>query len=262
MRIIERRPLASYAILSLLGMGLALSLGGCNYNIDKTAGRGGEGSLNIQPGDVPSFDAVFQAVLKPKCATCHGNAVGNRGGINLETFENVSRLQVAIRGTVVDGDPLPMPPSRAPQLTASEKQFLVAWLDAGAPREGTAAAPNEPVPAEPEPTPVQPPVANEPPPVAAEPPVTPPVAAPPAPAGPVFAEVFTQVIGPRCAGCHSEAGGNRGGVNLETFANVKSELAAIDEAVATGFMPPRRSGPLTPEQKDLLARWIAAGAPQ
>lgn len=245
MTLIERRPVLSYLMLSGFGIALAL-LAGCNYNIEKNKG---EGALNVVPGEVPSFNAVLQSVLKPKCASCHSSAGGNPAGVNLETYESVVPLRNAVRG-VIDGNPILMPPRRAAPLTDAEKRLLITWLDAGAPRDGVAGRPQQPsTPGGSAPAPV--------PPTPGQPPLQPPPAAPPR-----FAEVYAQVIGPRCATCHGTAGGNRAGINLETYQNVIAELSLIDEVVATDFMPPRRAGPLTRDQKDLLARWIAAGAPQ
>lgn len=77
---------------------------------------------------------------------------------------------------------------------------------------------------------------------------------------PTFTEVFGQVIGPKCATCHSAAGGNRGGVNLETFDGVKANISMIKDAVAAGWMPPRSQAALSGAEKDLVLRWIDQGA--
>lgn len=77
---------------------------------------------------------------------------------------------------------------------------------------------------------------------------------------PQFQEVFRQIIQPKCAVCHSAAGGNRGGLNLESYAAVKGAITLVRDAVATGFMPPRSRPPLSPEEKAMFLRWIDQGA--
>ncbi|NJL24846.1 MAG: hypothetical protein HC902_06540 [Calothrix sp. SM1_5_4] len=63
-----------------------------------------------------------------------------------------------------------------------------------------------------------------------------------------------------CFRCHSTAGGNRGGVNLETYANVRPILAEIKWQVETGNMP--ADGPMPVSEQNLLLQWIADGAPE
>ncbi len=75
-----------------------------------------------------------------------------------------------------------------------------------------------------------------------------------------FATVRAQVFQPHCFQCHSQAGGNRAGVNLESYANVNSRLATIQNAVNSGAMPP--SGSLPTATRALLNNWIQAGAPE
>ncbi len=75
-----------------------------------------------------------------------------------------------------------------------------------------------------------------------------------------FVTVKAQVFDLYCLQCHSTAGGNRAGINLETYANVKSIVARIDSAVRGGVMPPRTTLPAA--AKDLLIAWIEGGAPE
>jgi hypothetical protein len=69
--------------------------------------------------------------------------------------------------------------------------------------------------------------------------------------------VNAKVFAPRCISCH----GNSGGVNLETYAAVKLNLAAIEtSALITKTMP--KNGLLSTGESDLLLAWIKAGAPE
>jgi len=73
-----------------------------------------------------------------------------------------------------------------------------------------------------------------------------------------FATIKNQILGPQCLRCHSSAGGNRGGVNLETYANVKARLTGIQSAINNNFMPP--SGALAQNLKTLFNTWVTGGA--
>lgn len=75
-----------------------------------------------------------------------------------------------------------------------------------------------------------------------------------------FKIVYEQVIGPRCTKCHSDAGGNKGRINLETYQNVFENKDAVRDEVAGLTMPPRKAGPLTDAQVKMLVDWIDAGA--
>jgi len=77
-----------------------------------------------------------------------------------------------------------------------------------------------------------------------------------------FEVVMQKVMAKNCLSCHSDAGGNRGQLNLETYQNVLQVVAEIKELVSDRSMPPRRSTPLTDEQIRLLVEWMDAGAPE
>ena len=75
-----------------------------------------------------------------------------------------------------------------------------------------------------------------------------------------FATVKAQVFEPYCIRCHSAAGGNTAGVNLEAYANVFTQLSRITGAVNSSFMP--KNGVLPSGAKSLLNAWAQAGAPE
>jgi len=79
-------------------------------------------------------------------------------------------------------------------------------------------------------------------------------------AGLDFASVKAQFFQPQCLRCHSNVGGNKGGINLETYANVSRFLNRAQSAVNSGVMPP--AGPLPANIKSILNNWIVAGAPE
>lgn len=75
-----------------------------------------------------------------------------------------------------------------------------------------------------------------------------------------FATIKAQVFQNNCIRCHSLAGGNKAGVNLESYSSVKPIAQVILSAVNSGSMPP--SGTLPSSAKTLLLNWVQAGAPE
>jgi uncharacterized membrane protein len=225
---------------------------GCNYSLSKISaaqrGTGGSGSIEaLPPGTLVGYQVIATSIMQPKCLECHSGAGGDAGGINLETYENVAANLGIIKSEVQSNS---MPKNR-PVLTAKEKEILFTWIDNGGPRT-TTSTPTPPTPPLP-PTPPTPPA----------PPVEPPV--PPTEPDVQFITyemVNTQVLAPRCIGCHSAEGGKRGDVNLETYENVVGSISDIEEAIESGSMPRPRNRPLTPEQKKLILTWISRGAPR
>ena len=115
---------------------------GCgNNHKDFEISSGADGGVLGKPGDTLSFAAVRDIVLSARCYECHSQAHGNQGGINLETYANVSALAPAIQQQVAsDNMPLGGPP-----LEASQKDVLFAWIKAGAPEQSNLPLPmNDP----------------------------------------------------------------------------------------------------------------------
>lgn len=64
-----------------------------------------------------------------------------------------------------------------------------------------------------------------------------------------------------CFNCHTAERGNRGGVNLESFASGKPLAARIASTTASGFMP--LGGPrVSADDVTILRAWADAGAPE
>ncbi|MDZ4660482.1 MAG: hypothetical protein SGJ18_02565 [Pseudomonadota bacterium] len=76
-----------------------------------------------------------------------------------------------------------------------------------------------------------------------------------------FENITTQVFSPFCFECHSQAGGNKGLVNLENYDNVVGVLESIRTQIEFGDMPPSEAPPLPAEPKARLLLWISRGAP-
>lgn len=249
----------------IVGFSFLVLLSSCNYSQSKSMPLDSvDSGLATEKVD---FSVVMEKVMVKNCLNCHSNAGGNRGGLNLETYEDVIAVAAEIKDLVSSRT---MPPRRMTALTDQQIQLLVEWIDAGAPLK---AVPDEPVPEpNPEPTPAPAPV---PPPTTVPtpdpvptttPPVVPkptpePTPAPvpvPVPVGTTYEMVYKQVIQPSCLKCHSGQGA--GDVNLETYQNLIEFKNEVKTTISNGSMP--RRSKLTAEQKKLILEWIDAGAPE
>jgi hypothetical protein len=88
---------------------------------------------------------------------------------------------------------------------------------------------------------------------------------------PTFHQDVRPILEGRCTNCH--VSGGVGPFALDTYSSVKAMGAAVVDSTQKGRMPPwlatgndvggyLRDPSLTPEQKDVLARWVAAGMPE
>jgi mono/diheme cytochrome c family protein len=74
-----------------------------------------------------------------------------------------------------------------------------------------------------------------------------------------YQNVFENALKTNCAGCHTGTHA-RAGVDVTNYKSVLASSTNIAQAVQSGDMPLR--GAMDPQAKDLLLRWIAAGAPE
>jgi uncharacterized membrane protein len=213
-------------------VGITLQLVGCNYSLTKTP-QVNDGIGEVQ---VLSFQTVNKSIIQPKCLECHSSAGGDAGGINLESYEQVMRHISSIQSEIASDS---MPKNRG-KLTAREKKMVLDWIVAGAPRNPSdSTGPTQPT--------------------------QPPEPKPPQPSEPevkfTYERVNREVIAPRCLNCHS-ASANRGGVHLETYESVVENANAIESEIQSGSMPRPLNKPLTPEQKELILKWLSMGTPK
>lgn len=176
-----------------------------------------------------NYQSIHTQVLEPKCIECHSQKGGNEGKVNLESYAQVMLNLDEVRTDVEDGS---MPKNRAP-LSAFQKKLILKWIEIGAPELSLKDWPSANGPTEPQP---QTPTVLD------------------------YATVKEKVLDPKCVKCHSESGGNRGDVNLETYAKVIEQIQAVRESVIDGSMP--KKGQLTEAQKNLILSWIDQGAPE
>lgn len=249
----------------------ALTLAACNSYKSKLQPPD-EG--NVTPASI-DFAFVNAKVFEPRCVRCHNLAGGNKGDVNLETYENViANLEGIESSTLVE---MTMPPRRAGgPLGAYEQNLLKLWIAAGAPRDaqsGPIENPGtEPTP-EPTPTPTPDPTPSELPPPPG--PGTPP---PPTPAPvivePTWDSIYANIIEPKCVKCH-QAGEkaedypltDRAYVvdpaNLMITAGSPDDSEFYTSIVRTDkrMMPPAKTGmTLSQQEKDAVRIWILNGA--
>jgi uncharacterized membrane protein len=73
--------------------------------------------------------------------------------------------------------------------------------------------------------------------------------------------VSKTVLSAQCIGCHSNGGGNQGGVNLESYALVRKQLARVSYRALEKMDMPPRSG-LNSNEVLVLRTWVENGAPE
>ncbi len=237
----------------LIGFFFLLTIS-CDYAAyhDLPTGPGAEqGQGTCTPGDTGAgpgitFEQVKSQVFQPRCFSCHGNGASS-GGVNLSTFASARTWASQIKFAVINNT---MPKSPNPPLAPAEKDLVIAWVDAGAPNTGAGGGNCDPDnPGNGEPTdpldPIEEPLTEVPP----DSEIT-------------YELVRNKIFKFRCFACHSTAGGNADGLNLETYFNTVDEIDDIYEEVSEGRMPLPPRPPLNQIERTTLLRWIDIGAPR
>lgn len=235
-----------------------------------------------------TFKDIQNIILKNNCVSCHKKSETDptdigADDVNLEDYEHVS-MHLHEISKAVQKDRMPKKP--LPPLSQKQKDYLIAWIDAGGFENGKPAVTPTPTPVPtpvpvpvpaptpvPTPTPVPAPVPTPiptptPDPVPAPAPVpipTPtPVPAPdPQPLPLNFETVFTKVISTNCLKCHKHSDDDDDDkVFLTNYDEVYAARKDVASEIESGSMPPKRGIPLTDEQRKLILDWLTAGAPQ
>lgn len=202
-------------------------------------------------GDVPEgvshicaeqidFRVIEQSILAPKCFACHGAGAGN---LNLNTYAAVQANFTRIQSLVQSGA---MPPGKP--LPANEKALLTTWESAGLPEvaAGTTTACNDTgTGTDPDPGVIPIPVLE-----------------------PNFESIRKMILEPRCLACHGEGSG----LDFSSYAQLISYTELFEskpgedgpfvDAVASGFMPPKKNPKLTEAEVSVIRQWVVLGLPE
>ncbi|MBS1718261.1 MAG: hypothetical protein JSS72_11075 [Armatimonadetes bacterium] len=91
-----------------------------------------------------------------------------------------------------------------------------------------------------------------------------------APSAPTFSKDVAPILYKRCVSCHSES--RVAPFTLVGYENARKHAATIASVTSTNFMPPWKANPhygefkdipvLTPQEKSIIAKWAATGAPE
>lgn len=245
---------------------IVVGLGACDYMElqNPQGGRPGPDDLNAQcipsgqtpggsaiPEDAITYETVKAQVFDARCVSCHSSGRPS-GGVNLSTFATAKARATQIQFAVERGI---MPPGSA-TLTAEEKSMITAWVAQGAlqardlaattcsPSDNTGGAGGDGG-------------GDEVPPV-----VETTLTQVPPDADINYTLISSRILQPNCVGCHSDAGNNRGGVNLETYFNVREEIEDALKEIQRGRMPPRSRPPLSDVEVETLRQWVSLGKPR
>lgn len=221
------------------------------YNVPGAENRGaGMGtdeqcSPSVDPATIITYDILKSDVLENGCIGCH--SAGNpRGGIDLSSYLKAKPLAARIQ-FVVERGTMPRPPVT---LTAEQKNKIITWVEQGAVNSLTEIAECDEETAE-VPTTLE------------EPPVDELVLTKVPPVEQInFKLVKEKILQTNCLACHSNSGGNRGRVNLETYENVEDEIDDVLEQVEFGMMPPAPRPSLTAIEIEVLNIWVKNGMPE
>lgn len=106
-----------------------LLISACSYNVSKEKNTQ-EANLKMQ--SVSDYQSVRQFILGPLCLNCHSNSAGNRGGLNLESYESVKlKLNQIYYRSIELKD---MPPGG---LDKNSFEGLKGWIENGAQKQAS-----------------------------------------------------------------------------------------------------------------------------
>lgn len=196
----------------------------CNYNRNKDLNSASSKKLLSQDiGDV-DYEMVKNFVLSSQCLSCHSNLSGNKGGLNLESYQAVrGALNKVIYRSLEKKD---MPTRGLPE---AELRVLKAWIEQGAPEKVIAGR--------------QKPVGES-------------------ESGVIdFQRIQLQIMAPKCLDCHGPKD-PIANLDLTSIQIVRSNITQIfDRMFIKGDMPMSPYPTLTPSERRVFLKWIDMGMP-
>lgn len=117
-------------IILILG---SLELSACNYSTKNAEMpvQITEEKLN-QLALESNYESINAKVISGQCLSCHSEASGNKGNLNLESYQNIRANLNQIMYRVLEVKDMPLG-----GLTASDYALMQMWLTAGAPEKNT-----------------------------------------------------------------------------------------------------------------------------
>ncbi|MFN7727930.1 MAG: hypothetical protein ACK5P7_02110 [Bdellovibrio sp.] len=211
-------------IQNILMVLVVLVTASCNYSRlkEEAAPGGGVGTRDLGP---LNYVTLNQTVIGPQCLNCHSNQTGNKGNLNLETYQSLraNLNRIAFRSL----EKRDMPPQGLP---SAETAILKAWIEAGAPEQ--VSGPSE----------------------------KPGGGLDQGPTG--FAKVRDQIFAAKCLDCHSGVN-PQGALDLTSLSEVRMNITKIFESVIVKQTMPIEPYPaLSPKERKVLLNWIDLGMPE
>jgi len=208
-------------------LAISFLVSACGIYETKVANPNAESAgLTADPSTQITYAEVNQFIVSQSCLSCHG-ASNSQGGVNLTTYALVSSHIQDMKDDIDSGD---MP--QTGHLSASQIALFDQWFKQGHLELGGVVTPSPTAAPTVSPTPVL-------------------------SLGVSFAQVNQAVFQASCMTCHSAAVA-KGGVVLDSYANVAKSLSDVTADIDSGDMP--ENGSLTANQKNLFDSWIAGGA--
>lgn len=214
------------SVCSLLVLGALMALmASCNYNhMKKESGSAPAGmeKIKAQPMTSLDFQSVRAAVLTPSCLQCHSSAGGNKGGLSLETYQQVRAQLNRIYYRSVEKKDMP-----AEGLPSFQLELLKNWIESGAPERGLGRGTGRPI----------------------QGPLT-------------WLVIKNQVLKSSCLDCHSGENADAGldFESLETVRGNIEKI--FESAIIKQTMPLEPYGAMTEFEKQALMKWISQGMPE
>ncbi len=257
------RPFGTLTVLTSLACVLALS--GCDLisgngpiHTNSLSSAAESGASTAQKIDTATYSWIQKNIFAPQCLACHNGTVSSStasGSNSFDTYADAVQF-------LIPGDPensilyqqvsTGQMPQSGPALSAAETQAIYTWIQNGA---------LDDVPATP--TPAPPPTAVP----TATPTATAMPTPTPAPAGITFTQITTDILSPRCLGCHTAGQQPGGNVALDTYAGVMATVTAgnatgseLYQSISSGLMP-TSGAKISASLLTELQTWINQGAP-
>lgn len=169
-----------------------------------------------------NYDSIRQLVIQTQCLTCHSEAGGNKGKLNLETYVSLKQNLNQIMYRVLEKRDMP-----EGGLPEPEYELIKLWIESGAPEKNTANGANQPILG----------------------PLN-------------WDKIKNQILVQNCLDCHNTASvdSKLDLSNLENFKT--NLPAIVDRVFVKQDMPPEPFSSMTVNQRQALLKWISQGFPQ